>query len=131
MLVRGVVAALQRLSEYCCWFCMQEHVSEFVKQCLHCMDSKAGKKVPRLLGETVHGTRPGKVVHFDYFHVGANGSLGDDSLDEDKGYRYILVMMDDMSDWVWLEPTEACTARLTAQHLLTWFKIMGSGGLGE
>ena len=50
---------------------------------------------------------------------------GDDGLDEDEGYRYILVMMDDMSNWVWLEPTEACTARLTAQHLLTWCKIIG------
>ena len=34
-------------------------------------------------------------------------------------------MMDDMSNWVWFEPTEACTARLTAQHLLTWCKIIG------
>ena len=44
-------------------FCIEEHVAEFVKQCLHCMDSKAGEKVPRPLGETVHGTRPGEVVH--------------------------------------------------------------------
>ena len=89
------------------------------------MDSKSGEKVPRLLGETVYGTRPGKVVHVDYLHVGASGPLGDDGLDEDGRYRYILVMMDDMSNWVWLRPTEACTARLTAQHLLTWCKIIG------
>ena len=36
---RGAVATLQRLSEYCCWFCIEEHVAEFVKQCLHCMGS--------------------------------------------------------------------------------------------
>ena len=30
-----------------------------------------------------------------------------------------------MSNWVWLEPTGACTARLTAQHLLTWCKVLG------
>ena len=53
-------------------------------QCLHCMDSKAGEKVPRPLGETVHGTRPGEVVHFDYLYVGASGLLGDDCLDEDR-----------------------------------------------
>ena len=63
---RGYLATLQRLSEYCCWFRTEEHVTEFVTQCLHCMDSKAGKKVPRPLGETVHGTRPSEVVHFDY-----------------------------------------------------------------
>ena len=79
---------------------MEEHVTEFVKQCPHCVDSKA-EKVPRPLGETVHGTRPGEVVHFDYLYV--SGLLGDDGLDEDGGYSYILVMMDDMSNWVWLE----------------------------
>ena len=126
---RSAVATLHRLSEYCCWFCMEEHVAELVKQCLHCMERKAGEKMSRTLGETVHGTRPGEVVHFDYLHVGASGPLGDDGLDEDGGYRYVLVMMDDMSNWVRLEPTEACTARLTAQHLLTWCKIIGVPGV--
>ena len=51
--------------------------------------------------------------------------MGDDVLDEDGGYRCILVMMDDISTCAWLEPTEACTARLTAQHLLTWCKTIG------
>ena len=81
--------------------------------------------MPRPLGETVHGTRPEEVVHFDYLHVEASGPLGDEGLDEDGGYQYILVMMDDMSNRVWREPTEACTARLTAQHLLTWCNIIG------
>ena len=121
----GAVATLQRLSEYCCCFCMDEHVAEFVKQCLHRIDSKAGEQVPRPLGETVHGTRPGEVIHFDYFHVGASGALGDDGLDEDGGSRYILIMMDNMSNWVWLERTEACTAGLTTQHFLIWCKIIG------
>ena len=101
---RGAVTTLQRLSEYCCWFCMEKHVAEFFKHCLYCMDSKAGEKVPRPLGDTAHGTRPGEMVHFDYLHVGASGQLGDDSLDEDEGCRYILVMMDDISNSVWLEP---------------------------
>ena len=58
---RGVVATLQRLQGYWCWFRTEIHVTEFVKQCLECMDSKAGEEVPRPLGETVHGTRPDKV----------------------------------------------------------------------
>ena len=63
----SAMATLQRLSEYCCWFRMEEHVTEFVKQCLHCMDSNpGGKGSPRQLGVTVYGTRPGEVVHFDY-----------------------------------------------------------------
>ena len=56
---RGVVATLQRPQEHCSWFRMEVHVTEFVKQCLHCMDSKAGEKIPRPLGDTVHERRPG------------------------------------------------------------------------
>ena len=39
---RGAVATLKRRSEYCSCFRMEEHITEFVKQCLHCMDYKAG-----------------------------------------------------------------------------------------
>ena len=46
---RGAVDTPQRLAEYCCWFRMEEHVTEFVKQCVHSMDAKAGEKVPRPL----------------------------------------------------------------------------------
>ena len=100
-------------------------MTEFVRQCLHCMDSKSGEKVPRPFGETVHGKRPGEVLHFDYLHVGESGPLGADGLDESGGFTYLLVLMDDLSNFVWLEPTGACTARLTAQHLLNWCKTLG------
>ena len=43
---KGVVATLQPLQGYCRWFRMEVHVTELVKQCLHCMDSKAGEKIP-------------------------------------------------------------------------------------
>ena len=65
-------------------------------------------------------------------YVGAIGPLGDDGLDEDGGYIYILVMMDDVSNRVRLQPTRACTARLTAQHLFGLVRDhRGSGGVGE
>ena len=99
-------------------------MTEFVKQCLHCMDSKAGEKFPRPLGETAHGTRPGEVLHFDYLYVGDSGPLGNGGLDEENGFKYILVMIDDLSNFVWLEPTESCTAASTAKHLLRWCKIL-------
>ena len=89
------------------------------------MDSKAGEEVPRPLAETVHGTRPREVGHFDTLYVGVSGPSGDNGQDEDGGYSYILVMMDDVSNWVWLESTGACTARSTAQHFLTWGKTIG------
>ena len=78
-------------------------MTEFVEQCLHCMDSKAGEKVPRPLGETVHGTRPGEVLYFDYLYVGDSGPLGKDRLDEGDMFKCILVMMDD--------PEQFCVVR--------------------
>ena len=63
---RGIVATLQRLQGYCSGFGVEVHVPEFVKQCLYCMDSKVDEKIPRQLGETVPGRRPGEVSHFDY-----------------------------------------------------------------
>ena len=66
---------------------MAAHVQEFVKQCLHCMDSKAGQMVPRPFGETTHGERPGEeTLDFDYLHVGKSAPLGEDGLDETDGF---------------------------------------------
>ena len=44
---------------------------------------------------------------------------------EEDGFRYILVIMYDMSNFVSLEPAEACTAEVTAKYLLNWCKTMG------
>ena len=38
---RGVAATLVRLQEYCVWKGMEVQVREFVRQCLHCADSRA------------------------------------------------------------------------------------------
>ena len=97
----------------------------FVKHCLHCMDSKTGEKIRRPLGETVHTTRPGEVLHFDFLYVGDSGLLGKDGFGEGDGFKYILVMMGYLSNFAWLEPTESCTAASTAKHLLRSCKTLG------
>ena len=91
---QGVVATLQPLQVCCSWFRMEVHVTKFVKQCLHCMDSKAGDKIPRPLEETMHGRTPGKVLHFNCLEVRDSGSLGKDGLYEEDWFKYILVMID-------------------------------------
>ena len=106
----GVAATLVRLQEFCVWSGMESQVREFVRQCLHCADSRSGDVIPRPLGETVHGTAPNEVVHFDHLHVGESGSLSSQGLSEAGGFRYILVIMDDRSNYVCLEPVEVCTA---------------------
>ena len=98
---------------------------EFVRQCLHCADTRSGDVVPRQLGETVHGTVPNEVVHFDYLYVGKSGPQASQGLPEAGGFRYILVIMNDLSNFVSMEPVEVCTAEATAASLPTWCKTLG------
>ena len=58
---RGVAATLLRLQEFCVWSGMKPQMREFVRQCLHCADTRSEDVVPRPLGETVHGTAPNEV----------------------------------------------------------------------
>ena len=76
---------------------------EVVRQCLHCADTCSGDVVPRPLGETVHGTGPNEVVHFDYLCVGESGPQASQGLSEDGGFRYMLVIMDDLSNYAFQE----------------------------
>ena len=98
---------------------------EFVRQCLHCADKRSGDVAPRPLGETVHGTVPNEVVHFDYLYVGESGPQASQGLSEDGGFQYILVIMDDLNNFVSMEPVEVCTAVATAASSLTWCKTLG------
>ena len=82
---RGVAATLVRLQEVCVCSGMEAQMLEFVRQCLHCADTHSGDVVPRPLGETVHGTAPNEVVHFDYLHVGESCPQASQGLPEDGG----------------------------------------------
>ena len=64
-------------------------------------------------------------MHFDYLYVGESGPQASQGLPEDGGFRYILVIMDDLSNFVLMEPVEVCTAEVTAASLLTWCKTLG------
>ncbi|CAN0091957.1 unnamed protein product, partial [Sphacelaria rigidula] len=113
---RGVAATLQGI---------ETHVREFFRQCFHCADSRAGDPVPRPLGEPVHGTTPNEVVHSDLLYVGESGPLASPGLSEDAGFRYVLIIMDDLSNFVALEPVTMYTAESTAASLLNWCKPLG------
>ena len=65
-------------------------------------------------------------MHFDYLYVGDSGPLGKDGLHEGDGFKYMLVMTDDLSNFVGLEFTELWTASSTAKRLLRWCKTLGA-----
>ena len=112
---RGICATMHRLGAYCVWEGMKEDVTEFIQQRLHCVDSRAGSVVLRPLGETLHGTEVGEVLHFDYFKLS----------DSDDGYAYLLVLVDDVSSFVSLQPAASCTSEVAARSILEWVSVLG------
>ena len=113
---RGICATMHRLAAYCVWEGMKEDVTEFAQQCLHCVDSRAGNVVPRPLGEILHGTEVGEVLHFDYLKLG----------DSDDGYAYVLVLVDDVSSFVSLQPAAFCTSEVAPRNILEWVSVLGT-----
>ena len=56
--------------------------------------------------------------------MGESGPQASQGLSEDGGFRYILVIMDDLSNFVSMEPVEVCTTEATAASLLTWLGLI-------
>jgi hypothetical protein len=113
---RGVEATRSRLDPFW-WEKMEVDIKEFVQRCLNCVDAHGGAKVPRPLGEHVHGTAPTHVLHFDFFHLGAaknNATL-----------KYLLVLYDDFSQMVWLEPAAAASSEMAARGILEYCAAYG------
>ena len=113
---RGIGATMHRHGAYCVWEGMKEDVTEFVQQCLHCVDSRAGNVVPRPLGEIFHGTEVAKVLHFDYLKLG----------NSDDGYSYVLVLVDGVSSFVSLQAAASCTSEVAARSILEWVSVLGT-----
>ena len=121
---RGVRATLHRLSAYCAWVNMENDVEEFVRQCLNCADSRAGNAVTRPLADLVHGTDVGDVLHFDYLSLGESDAIDVGGLVE-GGYKHVLVLMDDVSRFVWLEAAASCSMEVAARAVLRWCASFG------
>ena len=112
---RGKTATLSILCESFWWLTMEHDIEELVRSCLHCIVTRAGEIVPRPLGLALHGIRPNEVVHMDFLYMGAGK----------EGKRYILLIRDDHSSYVWLWPTEAANADTAADALCVWLGVFG------
>lgn len=113
---RGQDATKSIVAESFWWPTVAADADELVRSCLHCIVTRSGKVVPRPLGSALHGSTPNEVVHMDYLYMGAGR--------EDK--RYVLVIRDDLSSYIWLWPTAACTGEAAAEALCAWLGSFGS-----
>ena len=121
---RDVRATTHRLEAYCVWDNMEKDIAKFIRQCLHCTDSKAGNAMPPPLGDLVHGTEVGDVLHFDYLSLGESDAIDMSGL-VDGGYKHALVLMDDVTRCVWLEEAVPCSMEVAARSVLKWCASFG------
>ena len=92
---------------------MKEMTSEICGQCLHCVTNRGGARVPRPWGDTLRAKRFFSVVHMDWLYItppsGGNHSK-----------KYVLVLKDDFSGYVWCRSSAEANARVTAEILQEW-----------
>lgn len=109
---RGIDSTKSTVSELYFWKTISEDCKDFVKSCLHCLIAKSGLKIPRPISLTLHGTKPNEVLHFDFLFMGPGLS----------GLKYVLVLSDDLSSYLWLCPTEAADAEAAAHEIARWIR---------
>ena len=113
---RGTTAGLQRLREHCTWRYMTKEYTEFVSSCLCCLKLRGGGVIPRPMGHQMHAEKVGELVHLDFIHMPVS----------EDGYRYVLMILDDLSKVVLLTAARSDDAITTAKALLRWSAFMGT-----
>ena len=88
---------------------MKEDCKKFIERCIHCI-SGFPSSVPRPFGESLHASKANEIIHYDFLKINS---------------KYILVIKDDLSHYVWLKITDSPTAEFTAKCLLEWYSFIG------
>ena len=104
---RGVSETTHRLGAYCAWDNMEKGIA-----------------MTRPLGDLVHCTEVGDVLHIDYLSLGEGDTIDTGGL-VDKDCKYVLVLMDDVSRFVWLEKIVSCSMEVAACSVLKWCASFG------
>jgi hypothetical protein len=95
---------------------MAKDVKVFVQNCLHCVATSPGDKVPCPLDTQLHATKPNEILHFDFLYIGLSG---------DGKHQYLLLLKDDLSGYLWLVPCRTTDAAATVDTLMRWFAAFG------
>jgi hypothetical protein len=116
---RAYEATLGAIKEYVTWTTMAKDVKVFVQNCLHCVATLPGDKVPRPLGTQPHATKPNKILHFDFLYI---------ELSRDGKDQYLLLLKDDLSGAdlsQWLVLCRTVDDAATVDALMRWFAVLG------
>jgi Integrase core domain len=89
---------------------MSKDIKVFVGSFFHCIASAPGETTPRPRGEALHESKPNEIIHFNYLYMGP-------SVDDAK---YVLIVKDDYSNYVWLKQCKNADADSAAAVLIEW-----------
>jgi Integrase core domain len=95
---------------------MAKDIKVIVQKCLHCVATISGDEKPRPLGTQLHATKPNEILHFDFLYIG---------LSTDGKYQYLLLLKDDLSEYLWLVPCRTADTAATVGALMRWFAMFG------
>jgi Integrase core domain/Integrase zinc binding domain len=112
---RGIDTTTSSIDQFFTWSTLREDVRTFCDTCLHCRSTVGGHRTPRPFGEALHASEPNEVIHFDYLYMGPSTA----------GFKYLLLIKDDLSGYLWLVPTRAADAAATVDALSLWFASFG------
>jgi hypothetical protein len=112
---RGYSTTLSTIRQFFTWETMDSDVKTFCNTCLHCQSTVAGDRTPRPFGQALHASKPNEVLHMDYLYMGPSS----------VGYKYLLLLKDDLSSYLWLVPAKSADAKTTVDALVEWFAAFG------
>jgi Integrase core domain/Integrase zinc binding domain len=113
---RAYEATLGAIKEYVAWTTMAKDVKVFAANCLLCVATVPGDKVPRSLGAQLQATKPNEILNFDFLYIG---------LSRCGKYQYLLSLKDDLSGYLWLVLCRTANAAATVDALMRWFAVFG------
>ena len=113
----GKTETLKTIRQVFTWQRLEDDVGKICGECLHCYPVRGGHRVPRPLGEQVHGTRVGQVLHTDVLYVEDEAKA--DSTVNTK-FNCIIVLYCDFSGLTWLVPCLDANAEDIASVLASW-----------
>ena len=117
---RGMGATRTALQTRFWWKNLTKDVDDFCLQCLHCVTTRGGSRVPRPMGNAVHAGSSNAVLHWDFLFIqrAVEGTSR-------HGYSYILVIKDGYDSYVELVPCIAASTPEAVAALIEWFKRYG------
>ncbi len=113
-----VETAISQVQQFFWWPDFKTQIRRFIDKCLHCLRVK-DSMIPRPFGYAMHATKSNKIIHYDFLFIGKTRT------DYDHKFQYVLVIKDDLSNFVELIACEAADHFTVVEGLMNWFKRFG------